>query len=332
MGFPVAGGMNFVMVDWATPNEPKGYLRQFTANQGKITADLAAAYTAGHRRIGLAVPFFEGGDGFALDSSTGQLTPADRACLRGFLATAKQLGFLHVKIEMIPEWNSALPNWPNSAIMNLLGAGVWRPVEACRNFLFTVDVWQETLRAALPDACIDLHAEAIQPDWITAAQPGSIWLRYLNWFWDNWLAQFGVRGTLGFSCIPTPDRIRNIRACYGNGQDPQVWDFHIYGPDADFPTMASTADVWRNTKRSMFDLGLSGPTWGGFEIGETYTNDQECARAFSQPSVAADGSTHPADAVPPLWIHEWPVLRTDPAGATQTTATFARDYYNQVGL
>lgn len=76
MGFPVPGGS--VLVSCRLDDRDAqggliahGYLREYHLNTELIHAHLRAMWEAGQRRLAFAVPFFSGGDTFALDARGG---------------------------------------------------------------------------------------------------------------------------------------------------------------------------------------------------------------------------------------------------------------------
>lgn len=292
-GFPVAGGSNLVC--WRFDDGPHGYVREFTIAQASILPQLQQMYAAGQRRLAVVVPYFEGGDTFALDSSAGSLNAADRASLTGLLTTIRNIGFQHVMIRMLPEWSAYFGNWQNPTVMARYGVGLWRPRSYDRDYSFTADVWDATAQV-FPDPYargIDLCAEGILPDRSNYPSPDAFTqsLKFLQRFWDDWCYDYGVSGTVGYSIIPTQDRVANIAATYANGQQPYLWAVDCYPRDN---------SLWPAFKQGMTAAGLD----RGYLITETFADDPTAARIFN-----ADASI--------FWWYDWPVGPDTAWGVTQ---------------
>ena len=298
MGFPVTGGS--VLVCWKYDDGPHGYLRQFDTGQATIEQQLQQMYAAGQRRLGLAVPYFEGGDTFACDSSSGMLTPQDRTNLQNLLALIKSIGFQHVLIEMIPEWSAKWQSWTDPTVMKPFGPRTWEPLSYGRDFSFTCDVWATTLMAGLPQCGIDLLAEAVP----FTSQIDPITLQFLTRFWSDWCdQQGGVLGTVGFSMLPNPGCVANLKTVYANGQMPYLWDFHSYRPETELPPL----------KAALLATGLD-RMWIN---GEQFTNDATDAEYLSQDPEL-------------LWGLQWGVGRDTKPGITQDRLTI--DYSNYAAV
>ena len=60
-------------------------------------------------------------------------------------------------------------------------------------------------------------------------QASHLSLQYDHKLWENYTATFGKNDTIGFSIIPTSDRIGQIPGVYKYNGYPIVLDLHIYG-------------------------------------------------------------------------------------------------------
>ena len=232
--FPEPGGS--CLVCYRFEDGPHGYLREFDQATDLIKAQLQQMYGNGQRRLGICVPYYLGGDTFALDSTDGTLQPQDRANLTGLIQLAVSLGFLEFLIEMIPEWSASYANWTNPAVMQSEGTRVFQPLDYGRDFAFTVDVWN-TAKAAAPgvEMRMDLIGEGADPE-VCARM------------WNDWCDQMGgSAGSVGFSMLPTQDSIDNYPKFYTNGIDPEVLSVHAYNNPLnmmDWPTWKQNTAQW----------------------------------------------------------------------------------------
>lgn len=287
-GFPVAGGSNLVC--WRFDDGPHGYAKEFSIAQAAIIGQLRQMYTAGQRRISVMVPYFEIGNTFALDSSSGALTTADRASFTGLLSAIRDTGFQHVMIRMQPEWSAFEGNWLNSSVMATYGVGTWRPRSFDRDYCFTSDVWETTIKI-FPDPYsrgIDLCAEGVPP----AAAYTTNWngtIKWLQRFWSDWCADYGAIGTVGYSFVPTQDRVANLALVHPDIL-PAIWAPTAY---------SRSLSEWTAFKGWIDAAGL---TRGYIPI-ETYSDDPEVAAIFNSDSNI-------------FWWYAWPV-GTDTASGVQ---------------
>lgn len=213
MSFPAPGGS--CLVCYRFDDGPHGYLREFHLATDVISAQLQQMYAKGQRRLGICVPYYPGGDTFALDSAAGQLASPDRQNLTALIHLAQSLGFVEFLIEMIPEWSAAYNNWLNPTVMQAEGTRVFQPLDYGRDFAFTIDVAQ-TVSSTGVFARMDLIGEGADPE-VCARM------------WNDWCDQMGGHGgSVGFSMLPTQQSIDNYSKFYTNGVDPEVLSVHAY--------------------------------------------------------------------------------------------------------
>jgi len=237
--FPVAGGSCLVScrIDDLGPDGtiiPHGYVRQFDQYAALIAQQLRQMYTNGQRRLSLAIPYFEGGDTFALDSAAGALTAADRANLIALVQLARSIGFVEFVVEMIPEWSAAYTNWQNPAVMGAQGTRVFQPLVYDRDFAFTIDV----------DRAMSETGAFYHMDLVAEGADVAVCAR----MWSDWCDQKGgAAGALGFSMVPTQASIDNFPRIYANGIEPAALSVHAYNDtpaEMDWPAWLTATALW----------------------------------------------------------------------------------------
>ena len=158
---------------------------------------------------------------------------------------------------------------------------------------------------------------------------------YAQTLWSDFLTEFGASGradTLGFSVAASmpnggflgiQSTIDHFQPVYGN-QPPYLFDFHIYGPDAQSPNPSQPNDGNEYEKLVEIDRYLSLKGYGqGLVIGETYYND-------------LDSSSHLANAIadisrPVFYVLQWPRTRANPLGCSQVDTAPPTNYSNMLG-
>lgn len=274
---------------------PHGYVREYHLYTSLIASQLATMYDNGQRRLGIAVPYFAGGDTFALDSTGGQLTTQDRENLIALIQRASQQGFEEFLIEMIPEWTAAYTNWQNEAVMGAGNAREWQPLVYGMCLEFTLAV----------DAAVASTGVQYRMDLLGECANVEMGRR----LWQDWCAmKGGSAGSVGFSMVPTLDSIERCNDFYTNGILPDLWSDHAYNGPQEM--------TW-----SAFKAALSARYGGGFIIGETNCNDPATAAA-----IAADKSAL-------FYLLQWPVLTgVTPDNVTQDRLTLEYSAYSAAGL
>lgn len=233
--FPAPGGS--CLVCYQVPiNPPMGYVRSFdVAPSGLIVSQFAQMFQNGQRRLVICVPYFEGGDTFALDSSTGQMTVHDRVNLINLIQLARGCGFGEFVIEMIPEWSASYANWLNPDIMGTANIRAFEPIEYYRDLAFTFDVWQFAQYAAAGSLVrMNLIGEGAD-------------VKVCERMWSDWCDQVnGHAGSIGFSMVPVQSSIDNYSKIYTNGIQPPVLGVSAYnGPnEMDWPTWKQATAMW----------------------------------------------------------------------------------------
>jgi len=284
-----------------TPTGANGYIRQFDQQRPLITQHLKAMYANGQRRLGFPILYYEGGDTIALDSSSGEIAGQDKQNLNDLLSLAADIGFLECVCEMVPEWSAAWNDWANPTVMQQLGTRYWQPEEYARNLLFTDSVWSIFQKGRML-AHLDPLAEAIPA-------PGQqLLLDYCQRYIYDLRQQFGDPG-LGFSIIPTLDRVPMIRQVYSTEELPAFWNIHLY---------PSAIESWPQFKAAMNAAGLGGR---GYIWGETYCANQQCV----VDAVNADRSDL-------FFVLGWPVGPDTPQGVSQDRLTLEYSLYAAAGI
>lgn len=236
----------------------------------------------GQRRLGMCVPYFPGGDTFALDSTGGELSSQDRQNLVGLIQLASSIGFAEFLVEIIPEWSAAYTNWQNPNVMGTEGTRVFQPLDYGRDFAFTVDVAQ-TVSSTGVFSRMDLIGEGAD-------------VKVCERFWSDWCDEMeGHGGSVGFSMVPVQSSIDNYSKIYTNGIVPEVLNVHAYNsPDElGWPQWKAATQQWPQA----------------YIIGESLCNNLEADAIF-----AASPDRY-------FYRLVWPLSSNDPNNPTQNMLT-----------
>ena len=205
-----------------------GYIAEFDQNTAAITNQNKQMVSNGQRRLAIVVCYYQfasaNGDRLSSDSvGGGFFVPQQRQNLIDLVKTASSLGIDEFMVEMDPQWSAGPGTWMDPKVMMMAGQEFglrdWQPLLYANNFQFTMAVWQVFHDLGVQFR-MDLHGEAVP----SPAQPDyQRWLKYASRFWDNWCAmRGGDDGSVGFSIMPTPDRVPVRPQIFGT-KLPPIW-------------------------------------------------------------------------------------------------------------
>jgi len=273
-----AGGSNYDFYGLTgCDREQYGVIDSFDEGRGTIEKQLADMHANGQRRLRVGIFHQHGPDsGTTMDSSTGDVSEADRTQLTELLAAVKLAGFQEIEVAFFPigrddphdwtDWqgSSYRENW--SLIRNL------HPLIAAAGIPYTIDLLNE----GLP-----------KPD-------ENVLQSYDTKLWHDYTAAFGAADTVGFSMtVPIADRVPQIRAVYGD-QPPGVFDVHVYG------------DFWHGNEYQQFVDADDAMTQLGYHqdwiIGETWFDDVTAADGIGR-AIARTGRHV-------RYVTQWPLTRS----------------------
>ena len=279
IGQPLAaGGSNydFYGLD-GCDREEYGTIASFAKGQSTIEQQLADMYANGQRRLRIGIFHQHAPDsGVTMDSSTGDLSDADRSQLTDLLAAVKRAGFVEIEVGFFPigadnphEWNdwqesSYQENW--SLIQNL------HPLIAAAGIPYRIDLLNE----GIP-----------RPD-------ENLVQRYDSTLWTAYTRTFGKADTVGFSMtVPIADRVSQLSAVYGDNP-PDVFDVHLYG------------DFWHGDEYQQFLDADAAMTQLGYHqswiIGETWFNDPDAATGIDRAIARTSRAVR--------YVTQWPLTRS----------------------
>ena len=255
----------------------------------EIDRQLKAMYQNGQRRLRIPIYFGRGlGGGTVLDSTGGHLAASYRENLTNLLRTIRKTGFKEIIVGFFP-----------------LG-----PNEPSRWTAFQEDYYEENwalirnLRPLITGAKIPYRIDLGNEGSPSASQ--RVALEYCQRLWNQYAAMYGTLDTVGFSIIPSPDRLRLVSAVYGdslfgNHGEPPALDLHFY-----------------RAAQQNFKLAAGILRGAGYRqpwiLGECFFNDAEEAEALRQAIRAtgqyvlfllqwpmrANSACHELDVAPPL--------------------------------
>ncbi|WP_158891990.1 hypothetical protein [Amycolatopsis anabasis] len=250
--------------------EPFGVINRFDRGRDTITGQLGAMRRAGQQRLRIGVFHHRGPDtGTVMDSTGGDLSPANRRNLADLLAAVKAAGFAEVEVAFHPIGDSAPYNWAafdegryqeNWNLIHHL-----RPIIAGAGIPYRIDLMNEGAPAPNQPALRD----------------------YAKRLWTDYTHTHGKADTVGFSVIGDPARIGQLPAVYGDNQ-PYVFDLHFY--EAEYAAFVAAHDA-------MNQLGYH----QGWILGEAYYNDAVAAVDLRRASNATGRQVH--------YLTQWPLTR-----------------------
>ena len=302
------GGSNFIwyQLDPNCLTEPGNVLTDYhvpAARQQAING-LVNMRAAGQERVAIVIfhlranpPSTDGTvNGTILDSSGGNLHKRFRSNLTTMLGDIKAAGFKEVLLRFGPQGGNDPRSWNgfNESLFqenwNLIANIV--PIIINSGINYRVDLMVE----GMPRAKI-LFGQII------ADQPADQdWSDYTRRLWGNYVGQFGLENTVGFSMISDDDaqrldaRIEHMNTIYRvNGVIvlPQTLAVDLYG--------TANADEGEIFRRYSDELDAEGLFDVPMIVAETYYNDPIAARSIAE-AMMLTGRTVP-------YLLQWPVKR-----------------------
>lgn len=274
-GANAPGGADYAWYQVANcSREPYGVIANYNSNSSVINQQLGLMYQNGQRR--LRIPIFHGrglNTGTVMDSTGGNLSLQNRQNLTNFLTAVKNAGFAEIEVAFFPTGPNSPANWTQ----------------------YSEDYYQENwnviynLHSIIASAGIPYRIDLLNEGAPATNQPAL--LQYAQHLWNDYNFVFGKNDTLGFSVIPTTDRLQNMPAVYGNSQygnhgTPYLYDMHFYDHSA-----ASFVNA-ANIMKAKFPPA-------GWILGEAYYNDPAQADALNQ-GIAQTGQTV-------FYLTQWPL-------------------------
>ena len=273
-----AGGSNYDFYNLTgCDRERYGVIGSFAKGESTIEQQLSDMYANGQRRLRIGIFHQHAPDsGATMDSSTGDLSDADRAQLTGLLAAVKLAGFAEVEVAFFPIGQDDPHSWDS-----------WQGDSYQENWSLIQNLHPLIAAAGLPYK-IDLLNEGIPLADETVLQ------RYDSTLWADYTRTFGAADTVGFSMtVPIADRVPQMSAVYGNNL-PGIFDVHLYGSDWN----GDEYEQFLAADQTMTEFGYHQP----WIIGETYFNDPAAASGIAR----AIGRT----SRPVRYITQWPLTRS----------------------
>jgi hypothetical protein len=271
------GGSNYAWYHLDAPcnREPYGVVYNYNTATATIDAQLQQMYANGQRRLRIPIYHARGiNSGTIMDSTGGTLAPQFLTNLTNLLAAVKAAGFVEIEVSFHPQ-----------SINNPL---VWTT--------FSSDYFQENwsliqnVRSIVAAAGIPYHLDLLNEGIPPLSYP--LLLQYDQMLWNDYVAKFGSKDTLGFSIIADAAHVGQVSSvygpsAYGNQGSPQLFDIHIYDETANSFAMAFT---------SLSSQGYQGVPW---IIGEAYYNDAAEAAA-QRAEITSTGQQV-------LYLTQWPL-------------------------
>jgi hypothetical protein len=273
-----AGGSNYDFYNLANgcDREKFGTVDSFDRGRDTITKQLGQMHDAGQRRLRIGIFHDHAPDtGTVMDSSTGDLSPADRRQLTELLAAIKKAGFEEIEVAFHPQGDDSPQDWDAmneqayqenwSLIRNL------RPLIAAAGLPYRIDLLNEGM---------PMSSEPVLRE-------------YAKRLWADYTREFGKADTVGFSMtVWIADRATQLPAVYGDNP-PDVFDVHLYGDSWNGDEYKQFVDA----DQKMTSLGYRQP----WIIGETYFDDGWAA-ADIRHAIGATGRQV-------LYVTQWPLTR-----------------------
>jgi hypothetical protein len=255
--------------------EPYGVVYNYNTASTTIDSQLRQMYSNGQRRLRIPIYHARGiNSGTIMDSTGGTLAPQFLTNLTNLLAAIKAAGFVEIEVSFHPQ-----------SINNPL---VWTT--------FSSDYFQENwsviqnLRTIVSAAGIPYHLDLMNEGIPPLSYP--LLLQYDQMLWNDYVAKFGSKDTLGFSIIADSAHLGQVStvygpSAYGNQGSPQLFDVHIYD---------ETGNSFATAFSSLTSQGYQGVPW---IIGEAYYNDAAEAAA-QRAEIKSTGQQV-------LYLTQWPL-------------------------
>jgi len=271
------GGSNYgwYYLTSSCDREPYGVVYNYNTAAATIDSQLQQMYNNGQRRLRIPIYHARGiNSGTIMDSTGGTLAPQFLTNLTNLLAAIKAAGFVEIEVSFHPQ-----------SINNPL---VWTT--------FSSDYFQENwsviqnVRSIVSAAGIPYHLDLLNEGIPPLSYP--LLLQYDQMLWNDYVAKFGNKDTLGFSIIADAAHLGQVStvygpSAYGNEGSPQLFDVHIYD---------ETGNSFATAFNSLSSQGYGGVPW---IIGEAYYNDAAEAAA-QRAEITSTGQQV-------LYLTQWPV-------------------------
>jgi hypothetical protein len=275
------GGSNYAWYYLAAPcnREPYGVVYNYNTATATINSQLQQMYSNGQRRLRIPIYHARGiNSGTIMDSTGGTLAPQFLANLTNLLAAVKATGFEEIEVSFHPQSNNLPTQWTT----------------------FSSDYYQENwsviqnVRSVVAAAGIPYHLDLLNEG--IPPQGSAALLQYDQMLWNDYVAKFGSKDTLGFSIIADVAHVGQVSAvygpsAYGNQGAPQVFDVHIYD---------ETGNSFATAFSSLTSQGYKGVPW---IIGEAFYNDATEAAAQRAQIISTGQQV--------LYLTQWPVTASE---------------------
>jgi hypothetical protein len=270
------GGSNYgwYHLDPDCTRSPYGIVANYDKARAEIDRQLKTMHRNGQRRLRIPIYFGRGlGGGTVLDSTGGDLAAPCRENLTNLLRTIRKTGFKEIIVGFFPMGPNEPSRW--TVFQQDYYEENWALIRNLRPLIIAA-----TIRYR-----IDLGNEGIPLPRERAA------LEYCQRLWNRYAAAYGTRDTVGFSIIPSAERLQLVSAVYGdspfgNHGEPPALDLHFY-----------------REARKNFELAAGILRGAGHRqpwiLGECFFNDAEEAEALRH-AIRATGQ-------PELFLLQWPL-------------------------
>ncbi len=252
------GGSNYAWyyLEAGCNREPYGIVYNYNTATATIDSQLQLMYNNGQRRLRIPIYFARGiNSGTIMDSTGGTLAQQFLNNLTNLLAAVKAAGFVEIEVSFHPQ--------------SINNPAIWTT--------FSNDYFQENwsliqnVRSIVAAAGIPYHLDLMN-EGIPPAQGYPELLPYDQMLWNDYVAKFGSKDTMGFSIIADSAHVGQVStvygpSAYGNHGSPQLFDVHIYD---------ETGNSFATAYSSLTSQGYQGIPW---IIGEGYYNDATEAAA-----------------------------------------------------
>jgi len=275
--------------------EPYGVVYNYNTANTTIDSQLQQMFNNGQRRLRIPIYHARGiNSGTIMDSTGGTLAPQFLTNLTNLLAAIKAAGFVEIEVSFHPQ-----------SINNPL---VWTT--------FSSDYFQENwsliqnVRSIVSAAGIPYHLDLMNEGIPPLSYP--LLLQYDQMLWNDYVAKFGSKDTMGFSIIADSAHLGQVStvygpSAYGNQGSPQLFDVHIYD---------ETGNSFATAYSSLTSQGYKGVPW---IIGEAYYND--AAEAAAQRAEAKSTGQQV------IYLTQWP-LTSDLSCNNQVNVAPPADFSN----
>jgi len=276
---PVAGlgGSNYgwYFLTASCNREAYGVVYNYNTATATIDSQLQQMYSNGQRRLRIPIYHARGiNSGTIMDSTGGTLAPQFLSNLTNLLAAVKAAGFVEIEVSFHPQSMNNPIEW--TTFSSDYFEENWSVIQNVRTIVAAVGVPYH----------LDLLNEGIPPLGYAPL------LEYDQMLWNDYVAKFGSKDTLGFSIIADSAHVGQVSSvygasAYGNHGSPQVFDVHIYD---------ETGNSFATAFSSLKGQGYQGVPW---IIGEAYYNDAAEAMAQRE-EITSTGQQV-------LYLTQWPL-------------------------